>query len=562
MTYRILLLGAAAALALTACGDKTDKDSSAPTAGSQSTQAALSGDKSPIDKPFKLAGAKAADVDALFAMLPAGNRPTYDKAEFNQALGATVISNLRIGDPGEGVTVERAELYGVDHDAIQTLIEKGKTLDTVAPDSDFAQVFRKVRMFNVSIDTPDDVDADFSMKAMELDNLRMKPLPGGEGFDHDKEAAAGFDSFDLGGIYVEGLSFDVDDDASSAKFAVDAPDLRIVGLGRGRIGGISMTDLTYSADQSAEEARQSLSALAPQMGELLNSPLGGLLFPGQVKATIGSMVWKDIDFSGLLKAGLAGEKPAYDATDLINLGTVDMKDMKTFVHDRLAAQTEEARIDAFEFTWLLPSKVRMSSKSSMIDYTAYVDPSDTKTTALLTDAGLAHLQGTSDLKWDWDAKSGDAGFVSTSDLKDFVHADLSFDLADMVMSEIGAKLDAGDEGAFADVAAFKALQLKIVDKKALDAVFKVAAAQMNAEAADLRQSAPAMVRMYGAQAAQVSPALKDYVDAFADFVAEGGSLTVVAQPAQPMTFTDIEKASETAPQQLPETLGVSVTHSK
>ena len=103
----------AAAALLIACGGG-DSDAGAAKTKS-STQAVNVDAKSPLDTTFRLKGAEAIDIDALFALLPEGDRPTYDEASFDKSIGAMVVTNLTFaGDDAEKekVIVARAEFYG------------------------------------------------------------------------------------------------------------------------------------------------------------------------------------------------------------------------------------------------------------------------------------------------------------------------------------------------------------------------------------------------------------------------------------------------------------------
>ena len=90
-------------------------------------------------------------------------------------------------------------------------------------------------------------------------------------------------------------------------------------------------------------------------------------------------------------------------------------------------------------------------------------------------------------------------------------------------------------------------------------MFAVSALQMGGSGDDLRQSAPAMIRLSGVQFAQFNPALMSYVNAVADFVGKGGELRISAQPSEPIGFMELQSAS-LDPQSLPETLNIEITH--
>jgi len=58
----------------------------------------------------------------------------------------------------------------------------------------------------------------------------------------------------------------------------------------------------------------------------------------------------------------------------------------------------------------------------------------------------------------------------------------------------------------------------------------------------------------------MNPKFSEYVNAVADFVAEGGALEIAAQPAEPVAFATLQETGATAPQTIPDVLGLQVTH--
>ena len=110
-----------------------------------------------------------------------------------------------------------------------------------------------------------------------------------------------------------------------------------------------------------------------------------------------------------------------------------------------------------------------------------------------------------------------------------------FDLGDMAAAQ-----EDGESDVVLTHGEFKNFSLNITDEKALDAIFALSALQMGGSGDDLRLSAPAMIRLSGAQAAQMNPRISNYVNAIADFVAKGGALEISAEPAEPLAFTALQ----------------------
>ena len=171
MTVKNALFTGAAILALAACGENA---TNAPS-GEAGKSAVNLEKSSPLDRTFRLSDGEPVDADAILALMPGNVRPTYESAEFDESLGATVLSDLRFADAddGEAVVVERAEFYGVDLDAIeriQNADSMGGKLETV---------FEKVRFLNVSTegfeDDETDAEVDLTIAGVEFDKLQIKP---------------------------------------------------------------------------------------------------------------------------------------------------------------------------------------------------------------------------------------------------------------------------------------------------------------------------------------------------------------------------------------------------
>jgi len=559
MNLRPILIAGALALALVSCGKK---EAGAPETKSSAAAARVEA-ASPLDAPYRLKDAEPIDVDALFSLLPASVRPSYDSAKFDAKLGATVLANLRLVDQDagddieiDGVAIDRAELYGVDIEAIARV----KAAEAAGLDAPFETIFDKVRLFGVKPAEPQE-DREASIGAAELDRLRLRQggfKDGGE----DGNPAFFFNSFDLAGLYLKDVAIDAEaKDSGAFAFKFKAPDLRFVGLGGGKLGAVIANDFEYEVTKSAEAHEALMQTMGPA-GAIFSGPLKGFIAPDHQRVTAASFEWRDIDLSGLMGYGLKKEKPPLTAQGLIDLGTLKISGAETYIDGRLAAKAAESRIDAFEFTWLVPSKIRSTSTGAEYDFTAYVGEEEEEAIAILKKHGLDSVKGEGALSWDWNAEKGDAAFKTdfkTTNLADFK---TDFALSGLELERINALIEAGDTNAIVKAGAFKGFGLTLADKKLLDAMFDMSALQMGGSGADLRQSAPAIIRLSGAQAASLNPRIADYVEAVADFVAEGGSIEIAARPKAPVPLAAIEAAGQTGSQTLPDLLDLKVTHTK
>lgn len=558
MVKRSLLLAGVAALALGACGKK--EGAGAPETKS-SAAAAQTGAASPLDAPFALKGAEAVDADAIFALLPEDGRPTYESARFDEKLGATVVSGLVFSDAEdvseEKLLIERAEFYGVDLDAV----ERART-GTRAVDAPFESVFQKVRLFGLSTQSSDENDADASIGAVEIDSFRVRQGGFSDADAGEKSAAHLFNAFDLGGLYFKDINVAGEDSEEGGKLAFKAPDLRFVGLGGGKLGALIVKDAEYEIVQTPEARQAMAESFGPQGAMLLNGPLAAFIAPANQRVTMKSFDWRGVDLSGWMGYALKDEKPPLTARNLINLGTMKILDTTAYIDGRKAATTAEATVSAAEFTWLMPSKIRTETKGAMYDFSAYLPPEEEKALEIVKRHGLDNVKASGTFAWDWDANKGGAALKTDFDTQGLADFDFDMAFAGLELEKINKAMEAGQSDAVVEQGAFKSLTMTIADEKLLDAVFDIAGLQMNQSGADLRASAPAMIRLSGAQAAALSPRIADYVSALADFVAEGGSLNIAAKPAEPVTFKALSEIGQTGPQAAPDALNLTVTHKK
>ena len=396
-----ILLAGVAALALTACGKK---DGAGAPASETSAAAAKADAGSPLDKRFSLKGAAAVDIDELLALFPEDSRPTYETATFDDALGATVVENLRFADAddGEAVTVKRAEFYGVDMDAVARV----KGAEKAAPDAPFETVFQKVRFLDLASEGLEDEGEAVTMTiaGVEFDKLEVRQ-GGVEGDGAGDEAARFFNAVNLAGLYFKDVSFTTRS-AEAPSVAMSAPDLRFVGIGGGKLGAIIANGVEYNVAQTPESLAAMREAMGPQAAMFLTGPLAGFVAPEQQRVKTETLEWRNIDFSGLLNWGLKDEEPPVSETDLIDLGTMKASNMETFVNGKRAATIAEANMTAGKFTWLAPSNIKVDSKGAVYDFTAYVPETEEAALKFLRDHWLNNVKGYGTASWTWDAKSG------------------------------------------------------------------------------------------------------------------------------------------------------------
>ena len=412
------LLAGFAALALISCGQK---DKAEGPQSETSAKAAKVNAGSPLDVEFRLKNATAIDVDALLALIADKSPPTYESTSFDEKLGATIVSNLRFadGNDGEAVLVERAEFYGVDMEAIERVksaqdVEQNAESDG-APDplqqfttgnlaeanGPFEMVAKKVRFLNVSTEgfENDPAETEITIGGIEIDQLEIRQ-GGLRPYGLSNLPAGMVNTVNLAGVYFKDISVNAAGEETAA-LSFSAPDLRFVGIGGGKLNTIIANDFEYKMSQTDQSLAAMYEAMGPQVGMILGGPLRAFIAPENQRVTMESLVWRDIDLSGVLAFALRDEEPPLTADALIDLGTLEAANMETFIAGRRAAVVDETTISAAEFTWLVPSKFRTDSKGAVYDFSAYVPESEEELLSIIKEHGLDNVKGDGYMEWVW-----------------------------------------------------------------------------------------------------------------------------------------------------------------
>ncbi len=581
-----LLLAGTAALALGALGacgngdggDKAGGDKAGATQSQRAAANARAG--SPIDKPFSLKDAEESDVDAILTLLGYEGPAPYESARFDDKLGATVLEGLRFaGDEGNAITIARAELFGLDADAIAA-VKNGEG----AVDADFTQVFDKIRLYDLTVDineaeietdsgdeqgislkTDPDIDLEASFEqfgmtigALEFDSLRIRE--GGIPDMNDPNPAFFLNAFDLSGLYMKDYAFRMNrDDVGNVAF--NAPDFRIVGVSGGKLDSIIANDLEYNFKRSAEAAKAVFGAAGSGASGLIDGPLGNLLGINGQQVQAEQFTWRGIDASKLVEYGLKEETPPTSERDVLSFGRGEIRNIVQYVDGKKLMSADSSTFEADEFTWLIPNKIRSETKNAVYDLTAYVTEEDSEILSILKDNGLSEVTGDSVVAWTWDDKSGSAALDFSADSPQLADISMAVNLSGLEYETLAAKIEAGEEDAVAQIGALEKMEFKIIDTALLDTAFAIAALQTGASSPDeLRTTVPTLMKLTTAQMRQQSPALGAIIDGVAGFISKGGTLTISANPEEAVPFATLEAMGETDPQALPGLLGLSVSH--
>ncbi len=554
MSLRPLLLAVAAVAALGACGKKTD----APKP-STSLAAADIGAASPLDKSYRLKDGKELDVDRLFEYFPLYVRPTYESATFDKKLGATIVTNLKFGDVAStGFTAKRAEFYGVDLEKIAA-IEAAKD---PALDAPLGLVLGKLRLFDIA--SVDEAGPKTTIGAVEIDSLRVRDggipkEPPGSG------VAVFFNAFDVAGVYfkdvkVAGGVAENTDAAVSVDFA--AADLRLVGLGGGRLKAFLARDLDYLISQSPAAITAALQGAGPMADILLSGPIRNFVAPENQRMRVKTMAWRDISFAGLLPYSLKGEQPPLTAGDLIDLGSLSIIDAETLIGEKRFSLVPETTVSAMDFHWLAPSKVRAVTRGGVYDFSAYVDADQKEALAALKSRKLDKVKGDSDFAYDWSPDKGGAVLSTGFDSEGFADFDLDVALDGLELKKIEAGRAAGAAQPVMDLARLRSFSMIIDDDQLLDAFYALSAIGTGQTEKEIRAATPTLMRLTKLELERESPRVAGFVESVADFLENGGTLEIKAAPATPVPLNALQSAAQGGPDAMADAVNLTVVQKK
>ncbi len=552
-----------AAVGLVGCGGDKDKGDKGGSQKSSSTVEMVSADfmggKSPLDKPFTYKGGEELDVDGFFtAMADDGeSKISYDSASFDKKSGATVITNLASpsDDNGGAMTIGRLELYGLNKENIEAL--KSDT-----PSEGMMEIFRKVRAYDISISDGGDGAENFTIGALEIDGLKIdgsKP-ENAEDMKDGQELAQALDSFSLGGIYMKDLSLQAKE-GDQAGINVKLADLRLGGVEGGKFGGLYIAGMDYDMTQSPEMRNMIMSEMDPNMAAMLNGPLGNIILPGSQQASIGELRWGGADISGLMGYLRSGEKPPFSAKNLITIGGVETKDVVQKINGQTAMTSKKSVLDPITFEWLIPTHIASRDNTSVVNLAAYMPADNEGMMALVTDNGLDNIPSKSEFAWDYDTKGGKATLMSDTKMKGFANISFNFNVSEAKLDTIATALEAEDDSALQNIA-IDGFSLRIEDENLLNLIFGIAGQQYNQSADEMRQTATGMMGLVQMQASQLGPDYSGFVTAVQGFMSEGGVLEIKMAPKEKLTLGSLEGLASQDPATIPETLGLTITHSK
>lgn len=566
-TLKTALLGATAALALVACGSD-DKDKAADT---KVERPASMSSASPLDKPFTLKDAEPMDVPAFLAGFGLDQMLTYSSAEFDDKLGAAVLTDVKPAGEDQMVSVGRVEVYGLNEDAINTL-KSGGSLE------DMTEVFKKIRLYDLNAEFPiPDEDAWMmdeanqpepgkgivSIGAMEFDSLSLMSKTGEEdGMAHEgADMAEKLKSMAFGGMAMKDFLVDMSGIEGGQAVKLSASDMRVGSYSNGVFGGLFAKDFGYGIKQTDESIAETLGSMGQGAAILMNSPLKNMLFPKEQSGTIGEFRWDGMSIAGMMPYMESGEKPPVSAKDLISVGGAEFLDQEVFINGKKAATVKRTTMSPIEFYHFMPKQIKVVSEGSVADLTAYAGDEHPEITSVLKNNGLDKVEGDSSMLYKFDPKAKTIALTSNADAKGLYGFDLDLNIGSFDYDALVAE-DSDGEAAMMNTT-IKGMSLKLKDVKLLDTAFAVAGVMNDTDPAQLRQQAVGIVSLGALQGAQFSPRVPDYATAVSSFLSDGGTLEIKIAPSDPVALSALASAGEGGnPAAILDTLNLTVEQSK
>jgi hypothetical protein len=582
MSIRKLLLAGAGALVLQSCA----------TPQPPLTAADL------LSTPYALPSGRAFDVEAFFAALPDWLSVTYANASFDSAIGAMVVDDLIFelaAAPGYRLRADHATIWDADVEAMANVFNGAADL------TQMSHLFDRLAFENVYSEGLQ-WDGGAQSLGLSIDKLVMDGVAArsfalapkdsaADGAIFIRTVAAIANSYAYDGVAYSNFSFQMNDNqGNSASYGVDQIFAR--GYDAGRVDYYSGSGLRTKSSGAGnglltevsqvfaggEDDNPQDKILQPnvreQMREVLKNPVAVLASLNGGMSTEHDIQFfevRDMDVRGALSWLARWELPPITETELLDFGASTIIGDKQSLDGKLFYQGGRIDVAAFDFYWLIPSSFNYSETGSRMDIAALFDamgetvPEGADELAKVYDAvaalGLEQISFDAMLDWAWDGETGDAALQTDTDVVDFVRMGYGARLGGPSLARWDALVRSDQMETAIQEMSLGGFNFSITDYQMLDRVFAYAAQQSGSAPEDLRLAAPAMMRLSGAQVAQMNPRIPGYIDAIVNFIESGGTLSVNIDPAEPIPFIELQSLSQ-SPQTLPDVLNLTVTHSE
>lgn len=310
---------------------------------------------------------------------------------------------------------------------------------------------------------------------------------------------------------------------------------------------------------------------------------------------VGYSAISDVRLARAFEALSNWEMPDADETDFMRLGTYETTDYTIGVNGETIFKADQIKVDA-DFHWLLPTSLKLDLTGFGYEFGGLFDalpdllaeelePEISLDQAIvgmniIKKYGFDCFCGDGQLEINWDEETGAIRYDEAGSLADAFASSTLVDLTIPTPATIASLIERGEgEDAFGEIVAemleFRSAQMTFADIGGFDRLFPMLheigeafpevegmAILAYNEPEQLRTLAYNMVISVKPMVRSELPAADPWMTAAANFIRDGGRLTVSANPPAPINAELIESMddSEPTPDAIVEILGLTVTH--
>ncbi|MEL8054979.1 MAG: hypothetical protein AAGK66_02400 [Pseudomonadota bacterium] len=304
----------------------------------------------------------------------------------------------------------------------------------------------------------------------------------------------------------------------------------------------------------------------------------------------------DLRLANVYRAVSDWNMPDHTETDFMSLGNWRLEGYSFDFGGETVFNADLIALDLTQFHWLLPTEINLDVDEfayeigGLFDSIFEVLPEEEMSAeelvqvqnvlSILGDNGLDCLCGDLEINASWNEETGALTYFETGNFADLFGGKTEFDMTIITPAQAAAAIgEESDEVEFEEkfeaVFEFRSLLWQIEDTGGLNALATVAheigktfpdepsmAMLAYSDAEALRNLAVNAVRGFGPSLTQEAPEARPWVDAVANWLEGGGTLTFKADPPTPVDADLIESYGDADPEpsEMIEILGLSVTH--
>ncbi|MEL6661829.1 MAG: hypothetical protein AAFR33_02410 [Pseudomonadota bacterium] len=381
-------------------------------------------------------------------------------------------------------------------------------------------------------------------------------------------------------------------EVSTYDYTIDFTGYR--GLDRGDIASLDVIG-----------AEGTFDLLMPDFAALIEAPDGPPKFsPLTGEYSLASQTLSDVRLSRLLQSVVEGELMPSSETDAISFGRWTMEEANYTLDGVPFIAMDRFEMDLTDSHWIFPETASLQIDGLIYDYGAFFEPFiadipmedpawdgvPQQVFDVLKRYDILGPEADIRANWNWSPEGGGIAFDFDQTTQGFGAFTMDFagvvpafsewaDKLPLDGSDLDEKTEAELQSLFERGSVFEGASMVIRDTGGLDKYFSAiveiaqvlpedqpqVAAFKNYDEATLRSMAGGFLLMGAGQANREIPGASAMAQAVADFIKEGGTLTLAMQPDTPLTAkqiaaVDAQYDGDPPPRVIMETLGIRVEH--